>query len=207
MNPISLCTQRCAISDTPPFLAEITSETTPEEFDQLLLRGYEFDTGFLYHLSEMTLLNLAALKGNVRLIRHIVNVGGKQLLNLGTRDFGRTPLFSAINANVPCSVVGELVKLNANVNIACSFKSDAFKVAETCLDRAIALGNFSIAKLLLRHGALPNRVSKEKLEGLQKEIDRTARKTVFFVIITGRFKSSKIPIVPKCLARHMTSLL
>ena len=71
---------------------DLKEDATPEEFDNVCnkLPNYISINSFRYYA-----LDLSLDKGNIPLIRHIVNLGGKDLLNIGDQH-GVTALFYKI---------------------------------------------------------------------------------------------------------------
>lgn len=94
----------------------VKRQTTPDEFEQLLssnCSNHQLSDGGR-DAQGMTCLSHAASWGNVPLIEHIVKIGGKELIDIGSK-WGITPLHTAVLAD-EYEAAEALIRLGANVN-------------------------------------------------------------------------------------------
>lgn len=121
-----------------------------------------------------TALGMAAKKGHVKLIQHIVKIGGEHLLNLGN-DHGWTPLLCCVanfkeQQDLGFIAAQELIRLGADVNIATSGSSDDSikgempKKATPLWVAAEKAKNLRLVELLLQHGAVANPQLSDKAQ-------------------------------------------
>ena len=105
-------------------------------------------------------LGTAAFQGNVPLIYHIVQIGGKELLHLGNSN-GWTPLYCAANCPDPENgflTAKALLSLGAKINTATSLSSFSYykgytpKMATPLWAAASKAQNLNLVKLLLING-------------------------------------------------------
>ncbi len=159
MNSISLCSQfsfqhpNLEICD---FIININQETTPQEFDNFCQShpNYTLVDGTY---NGWNALGLAAYHGNVKLIHHIINIGQRELLDVGSGKFGWTPLYCAVNCSdkniVPIATLA-LLRAGSSVNIATCLGFEGYPREATPL-WAVAHKTECIrtTKLLILHGA------------------------------------------------------
>lgn len=77
-------------------ITSITSHTSIKQFDFIVSNAHTQYTLENGGRCGWTALGMAATKGNISLVYHIVKIGGPQLLNLGN-TFGHTPLYCSIS--------------------------------------------------------------------------------------------------------------
>lgn len=139
--------------DESQIIGSITRTTSPQEFDAICEKYPN------YHLQlgddkGSNALCKASQKGNTALLKHIVEKGGKELLERGNSE-GATPLFIAVFYRQLGSLI-TLIDLGANVNVC---------IAELPIGRSplyVAMPDFNkglahraaITKLLLRNSAI-----------------------------------------------------
>ncbi len=181
INPYNLCTQEAY--PMYPGANEVTNyichNTSAKEFDEFCENYPEYQLSYGGRLC-WTALEKACDTGNVPLIRHIVKIGGKELLSL---QGVQTPLHRAIACRdllkrLKC--VEELVNLGADVNL--THKDSRGINATPLLSAARKPENLKIVKLLLRHGAKachedPNYLQRNGLEKIDV-IDDIQRNTI-----------------------------
>lgn len=127
------------------------------------------------------------MHGNLPLIRHILDVGGRDLLELGN-EFGFTPLFCAARHGEH-EAAECLIAQGADVNRATTLYADSIPSGSTPLWVA-AHGSKSvrICKLLLRHGAVavpePDESGQIVLDGARPELELERRQVTVCVDTT-----------------------
>lgn len=149
MNIIKACSEFPKYYGAQSIIPYVEKDTTPEEFDQLL----EGESDKILELGgriNWTILAVASIKGNVALIRHIVEKGGKKLLSLGNIH-GMTPLYATAklceDPEAAFQASKLLIELGADVNLAT-------RTLKTALGAAAKTNNLKLVKLLLTHGAI-----------------------------------------------------
>lgn len=150
----------------------ITKDTTSEAFNAKIAEyaNYKLENG---GFQGSNALGAAAMRGNFRLVTHIVHMGGDRLLNLGNR-MGMTPLYCAVfceDKDNQMLAVQELINLGADVNISTTY--DYF-ISEVSLNGSTPLWaaaektkNLVLVKLLLRNGAIKQPENDFSEEGKQ----------------------------------------
>lgn len=197
MNPVTICSHRSYNMEEGGYQVTnlIKKNTTSEEFDKTIasIATYRLENG---GRCGWNALGAASDRGNVRLINHIVAIGGRHLLELGN-CFGWTPLFCAVNSENPedgYAAAKELIRLGANVNVAtsmgCSDSQQGYTpYAATPLWAAAEKSkNPKLVKLLLRHRAL---LGDESVSNAAQAILNAARKELGAknTFLAGYFKA------------------
>jgi ankyrin repeat protein len=173
-------------TDINDFLEDfIKSTTIPKNFSEEMakLSNYRLKMGTR---SSIPALSMAAFRGNVDLIDHIVKIGGKALLTVGDCMEEGSPLHwacSCSNFETGYLAAKKLIQLGAPINIAQKFEQKDSKgniqieVYETPLEIALGkIGRTKIATLLLRLGGiaraeyLKNPRAQRNLEAAKKKI-------------------------------------
>jgi hypothetical protein len=172
MNAITPCIQTTRQNDHDAIVlvGKIKHNTTSQEFNALRRnnRQYKLEDG---GYCGWTALGAAAYKSNYPLVRHIIQIGNKDLLERGNQA-GWTPLFSAAigseNMEDSYLIAKELIRLGANPNIATIFWRDTNTQGEIPEDvtalwaAAEKTKNLKLVKLLLLYGAIiPPQLSSE----------------------------------------------
>lgn len=133
----------------------ISSDTLPEEFDEIRIEqeqmGYRLEFGDKWGYNA---LGTAVIFSNIPLIRHIVAIGGKHLLNYANLK-GDTPLHLAAK-NDDYEIAQELIQLGSRINLDTPFRKDY-----TPLMTAVRSGNIELARLLLNNNAIIPDYSEE----------------------------------------------
>lgn len=164
VNSYKLCSTRSGELEPGAgyIVSKINAETTTDEFDSWCAStpGYKLENG---GRMGFTALMAAAKEGNISLMTHIVNKGGKDLLNQGTANGGWTPLTCAIlsetarfkSANI-LLVVEKLIELGADINIATAeLGPDSIPGKATPLYLAAEKAkNLELVKSLMKKGAI-----------------------------------------------------
>lgn len=137
----------------------ISSDTLPEEFDEIRIEqeqmGYRLEFGDKWGYNA---LGTAVIFSNIPLIRHIVAIGGKHLLNYANLK-GDTPLHLAAKNDdyeKAYEIAQELIQLGSKINLDTPFRKDY-----TPLMTAVRSGNIELARLLLRNNAIIPNYSEE----------------------------------------------
>lgn len=197
---MSICSQRSDSHQIGGFeiTTSIKSTTTPEEFDQLVSQfpGYKLEHG---GRCGWNALGIAAFKGNLNLVRHIVSIGSENLLSLGN-EFGWAPLFCAANGEdreAGFIVAKELLSLGAEINLATSFWSGDTRKGDTpasatplwaAIERS---KNRSLIRFLIKKGGVVSpelsKEGKELLDSVLQELEEESKRIMLFC--AGYFKS------------------
>lgn len=176
----------------------INKNTSPEQFDALVRSTPQYQLEYGGRCGTNALAASAKV-GNVALIRHIVAIGNRNLLNLGD-SMGSTPLVYAIEGEDPelaFQATKELIRLGANVNISCHKN---YPVA--ILNVAVSIQNLKLVKLLLLNGAVmsPNSDAQEKeyVHTAREQIkqEKTARSLYTSAYFHPQNTASKINPIP-----------
>lgn len=157
VSPVTRCTMMSEFSYEGGRCITSIHQTTPEEFEEMRANtpSYQLTDGAR---CGYTTLAVAAMRGNIRLIEHVVRTGGKELLELGD-DFGATPLFVAIEEN-QTQAAKKLILLGSNVNMATNLDCPKRKEqhvppgATPLWAAAERAKSIALVKLLLRNGAV-----------------------------------------------------
>ncbi len=165
-SPVTSCRTRSTVGDQDAsrVIQSITKDTTPEEFDANCRCLPEYRL-FFGGIGGWNALGAAAHMGNIRLVRHISQIGGRGLVDLG-HEFGHTPLFLAVRYK-QYQAAETLIRLNANVNLATSMGCADSSLGDvpygaTPLWQAVQprpivddrVSDVAMVKLLLKNGAV-----------------------------------------------------
>ena len=139
----------------------INTHTTPEVFSNkmALYPNFTLKTGTLHG---RTVLAMAAMNGNIALINHIVEIGGKQLLHIGD-ETGKSPLHyacSCLDSEKGYNAAVELIRLGTPINIVKQFERKDSKgnteidFGDTPLECALRHACIKMTSLLLKQGGI-----------------------------------------------------
>lgn len=183
MNSITVCNQHSVENSDREicnFIVGITKDTDPSEFDKFCQTHTDYklaDGGYM----GWNALGIAAYRGNVKLIHHIMQIGQKELLNIGCGKFGWTPLYCAVNClekSIAPVVTLELLRWGANINIATCLGFKEYPSETTPLWAAACKTEcLKTMKLLVLYGAqaadIPEISSKARqlIENAKRSID------------------------------------
>ncbi len=194
----------------------IKKDTTPDQFDNIIagIANYRLEHG---GRCGWNALGAASIQGNPELIRHIVQIGGNQLLSLGN-SFGWTPLYCAANCEETEDgflAAKELIRLGANLNLATSMccgdssKGDTLRGATPHWAAAEKTQNLKLVKLLLKLGAVvPPDLSEEGQEiinAVQRKIqqEREAKRLFLASYFKPENNESITQVLPYELVRDI----
>ncbi|MES2272765.1 MAG: ankyrin repeat domain-containing protein [Chlamydiota bacterium] len=178
MSPVLKCATRSGINQygASQMVNFIQLNTTPQEFDTERKKYPNYQLTYGGRIG-WNALGSAADEGNVELVEHIVQIGGKALIELGN-FVGFTPLFCATRNNHYLTAK-KLIELGANVNIGTFRDSDGEK--RNTLEGSTPLWaaaqearNVALVRLLLKKGAVAEPALESEglkiLDQAQKEI-------------------------------------
>lgn len=141
--------------DIPVF--DFYTDLQPQQFDEIASSIPKYT---LLHggIKGIHALDAASLRGNIQLIEHIVKKGGKELINLGSKENNSFPLYSAcmnlINSksksDEKCYLTAKkLIELGAEVNLL-----DPWGGFTVLYYAAEITNNFALIKLFCEHGGI-----------------------------------------------------
>lgn len=205
ISSLSMCEGAYGITN------KINHETTPEEFDQLLADYPNYDLSYGNRCG-WNVLGVAACRGNVALVEHIVKIGEPKILNMGN-EFGMSPLFCAMygeDLNKMYQVAKKLIELGADINLATKYGAGDTVRGNipskatplwACIEKA---HNRILAKYLIRMGAMAIKLSSEGEKILQELILEIHGQRLF---LAAYFKNSNVDSIinflPKDLIKHI----
>ncbi|NGX62672.1 MAG: hypothetical protein KR126chlam6_00070 [Candidatus Anoxychlamydiales bacterium] len=189
-------------------LPNISKDTTPKAYDDLVARFPNFKVE-KHNCFGFTTVHLAARMGNILLLKHIVEIEGKNLINMGTR-YGLTSLLCAsLCEDIAAGYLAakELINLGADVNITTikSISSDFPSQVTPLWVAAVKTKNLKLIKLLLFNGAILHpqneiRVDAEKNAALKDDVTDLLTKAKDEIIeVYNRIASTELCLT-KCFA-------